>query len=505
MPFIGPIIKKVIDIKNAITPLAGDAVKSQKAQLRILLEKAQDTAFGKYYGFRNILQQKNFIRTFQEEVPVHQFEDISPGWWRQQQRLPDITWPGKPRYFALTSGTTGKGSKRIPVTDDMLSSFRQVGIAQIQSLANYDLPAEFFEKDILLLSSSANLKRRADHLEGEISGINSSNIPSWFEAFYKPGLEIAQLDSWEERVSRIAQQAQQWDVGAIAGIPLWVKKMLEKIIDHHKLDTIHDIWPSLMLFASGGVNFEPYRKSFDQLMSHPIHYADTYLASEGFFAFTARPGTMDMQLALQQGIFYEFIPFDESSFDEYGNLKEDPVCLTIDQVHRDKEYAMLVSTPAGAWRYMIGDLVKFTDIKQYEIVLSGRTKYYLNVAGSQLSEEKINTAVEELSEQSGININEFAVAALKDEQGEFFHQWVLGASEQMEEPKAAQDLDDILKKLNKGYRDARKKALKDISITMVHTDRIYDWLEEKKKKGGQVKLPKVMKEEDMRDLLAFLR
>lgn len=505
MPFIGPIIKKVIDIKNAITPINQDAGRSQRNQLQDLLEKAKDTAFGKYYGFRQILRSDDFIQAFQDQVPIHHYEDIGPKWWSQQQKQPDITWPGRPQYFALSSGTTGKESKRIPVTDEMLASFRQVSISQIENLANFDLPADFFEKDILLLSSSANLVERDYHLEGEISGINSSNIPGWFESFYKPGLTIAKIDQWEDRVARIAEEAPNWDVGAIAGIPPWVKMMLEEVIEYHKLDSIHDIWPNLKFFASGGVAFSPYREAFNSLLDHPIHYADTYLASEGYIAFTSRPNTMDMQMALEHGMFFEFIPFDERSFDEYGNLKDDPVCLSIDQVEKDVDYALLVSTPAGAWRYMIGDLVKFTDLRRYEIKLSGRTKYFLNVAGSQLSEEKINNAMGQLSENLQTDINEFGVAAMQNGNGEIYHQWVLGAQKQVDEDMAVKELDNILQDLNKNYKVARTKALKGVTATVLHPDQIYGWLEKTKKKGGQIKMPKVMKQEKMEDLLEFVR
>jgi hypothetical protein len=505
MPFIGPIIKQAISIKRLISSSEMDAAKAQEEQLANLLNKAVHTAFGKYYGFKEILNASDKLSPFQEQVPIHHYDDIGKSWWAQQQKYPDITWPGRPSYFALSSGTTGKESKRIPVTEDMLASFRQVGLSQIEHLANFDLPSDFFEKDILLLSSSANLEKRKDHLEGEISGINSSNIPSWFERFYKPGMEIARMDDWEDRVSYIAKEAPNWDVGAIAGIPPWVKMMLERIIEEHQLNNIHELWPDLQLYASGGVAFAPYRDAFNELMEHPIHYTDTYLASEGFFAFTARPDTMNMQLAVNHGMFYEFIPFDDSSFDEMGNLKEEPVCLTIDQVEADKEYALLVSTPAGAWRYMIGDLIKFTDIDRYEIVLSGRTKYFLNVAGSQLSEEKINKGIGELAAKLSVNINEYAVAAVKDGDGEIYHQWVLGTKDQADEEKAVGLLDDIFKDLNKNYKVARTKALKDVQVKILHTDQIYDWLEKTKKKGGQIKMPKVMKEEKMKDLLSFIK
>lgn len=504
MSILGSVIKTAIEIKKSLTPEVKDAYEAQQDQLASLLSKASKTSFGLFYNFSEILNSENPIETFQKTVPIHDYDLINSEWWYQQQDKPDITWPGQPKYFALSSGTTGKESKRIPVTDEMLASFRSVGISQVECLSNFDFPPEFFEKDVLMLSSSADLERHKDHLEGEISGINTSNLPSWFDGFYKPGLEIARISDWDERVMAIAEAAPEWDIVAIAGIPSWVQMMLEKVIEVQQLKHIHELWPNLRIYASGGVAFEPYRESLERLMEHPLIYMDTYLASEGFFAFTGRPDTLNMQLALKHGIFYEFIPFDERGFDETGNLLEDPMVLSIEDVEADQDYTLLVSTPAGAWRYMIGDTIKFTDLERYEIRISGRTKYFLNVVGSQLSEEKINRAVSDLAKEFGVDINEFSVAAIKDEEGDYIHQWVLGTKADIDEEKATQRLDEILQDLNKNYKVARNKALKAIKVRTAPSQKVYDWLASRKKKGGQIKMPKVMKEEMMKDLLAYV-
>lgn len=504
MSILGNVIKTAIEIKNTLTPEVKDAYETQEEQLRSLLSKAAKTAFGKYYNFEKILESDNPIDQFRQRVPIHDYDLINDEWWQQQQEQPDITWPGQPKYFALSSGTTGKESKRIPVTDDMLASFRAVGISQVESLSHFDFPAEFYEKDVLMLSSSANLEKHKDHLEGEISGINTSNLPSWFSGFYKPGIEIASIPDWDERVEAIAQAAPEWDIVALAGIPSWIQMMLEKIIATHQLNNIHELWPNLRVYASGGVAFEPYRESLERLMGRPLIYMDTYLASEGFFGFTARPGTMNMKLALNHGLYYEFIPFDERGFDETGCLLEDPEVHSIEQVVEGQDYALLVSTPSGAWRYMIGDTIKFTDLEKYEMRISGRTKYFLNVVGSQLSEEKINDAVRQLAEKNEVDINEFAVAAIKNDVGEYIHQWVLGTKADLNEEAAAQQLDEILQELNKNYKVARGKALHGVRLRAVPTEKVYSWLESRKKKGGQIKMPKVMKAEMMEDLLGYL-
>jgi hypothetical protein len=504
MPIVGSLIKTALDLNSKLRSLPEDARQVQLEQLQGLLEKSKTTSFGTYYGFSQALAAEDLMAAFQAQVPIHDYNKLHQRWWKQQQDFPGITWPGQPKYFALSSGTTGKTSKRIPVTDDMLASFRAVGQSQIASLANFDIPADFFEKDILMLGSSADLSEHKQHLEGEISGINSLNIPGWFDSFYKPGKEIAQISDWDERVAAIAAAAPDWDVVAIAGIPSWVRMMLIKIIEVHQLETIHDLWPNLRIYASGGVAFAPHRKSFEKLLAEPLTIMDTYLASEGFFAFTARPDTMSMQLAVEHGIFYEFIPFDERGFDEAGQLLDDPLVLHLGEVEEGQDYALLVSTPAGAWRYLIGDTIKFTDLSRYEMVISGRTKYFLNVVGSQLSEEKLNDGIEQLSDELGVEINEFAVAAIKED-GEYLHQWVLGTNEDIDEKAAAKSLDKLLQDLNKNYKVARSKALKAVRVKAVRPTQLYSWLEARKdKKGGQIKMPKVMKEKMMLNLLKHL-
>ncbi|MCB0616731.1 MAG: GH3 auxin-responsive promoter family protein, partial [Phaeodactylibacter sp.] len=246
MAILGSIVKSAIDIKHTLTPEREDYQNIQIEQLRKLLSKANATAFGLYYQFEALLRADDPVKAFQKSIPIVDYDTLNSRWWRQQQIAPDITWPGKPDYFALSSGTTGKDSKRIPVSQEMLESIRSVGISQAESLAKYDLPPGLFEKDILMLGSSAQLQRHPNgHLEGEISGISTNNIPGWFSGFYKPGLEIASIEDWDERVLAIARQAPDWDVGAIAGIPSWVQMMLKYIIEYHHLDNIHQIWPGL--------------------------------------------------------------------------------------------------------------------------------------------------------------------------------------------------------------------------------------------------------------------
>ena len=506
MAILGNLIKTAIELKDRLTP-DPDAVPAQEQVLRNLLETARNTEFGRKYQFDRILRSPDFRRVFTETVPMFDYHRLYDQWWhRVVDGERDITWPGKPQYFALSSGTTGSSSKRIPVTDEMLAAIRNTGIQQITSLANFDLPPEFFEKEIMMLGSSTDLQQRGNFLEGEISGISASNIPFWFKGYYKPGDEIAKIDDWDERVQKIAEKAPEWDIGALSGIPSWIELMLKKVISYHKLNNIHEIWPSLSVYTPGGVAFEPYRKSFEKLLARPLIYLDTYLASEGFLAFQGRPNTTAMMLVVDNGIYFEFVPFEEKNMTDEGNVHPDAEILTLAEVEEERDYVLLISTVAGAWRYMIGDTIKFTDKARREIIITGPTKHFLNVVGSQLSVHKMNAAIQELEDRFQVGIQEFTVAAVRrEEDQEYIHKWYLGSDDAMDSAEVAQTLDEVLQGVNKNYRVARTKALKDVKVEIIPSDIFYQWSERSKKKGGQVKTPRVMKEEEFFEWEEFVQ
>ncbi len=505
MGLLGTLVKSSIDLTQKLQGSPEPAAQQQEKQLRELLAKASDTAFGKYYGFASMLKEEDIVGAFQREVPLHNYDQIHKKWWNRQERLPDITWPGKPAFFARSSGTTGKSSKKIPITEEFLQSMRQVGRSMIASLPEFDFPEHLFESEILMLSSSANLDTDPKgHHEGEISGINVSNFPGWYDLFYRPGKEIAAIDDWDERIARIVKEAPDWNIGAIAGIPSWVLLMLQEVVKGHQLRSIHDLWPNLTVYASGGVAFNTYRDDFQKLFSRDVAIMDTYLASEGFIAYTARPETMAMRLATSHGYFFEFIPFDDRGVDNTGNILENPEIHTLQNVKADQEYVLVLSTCAGAWRYIIGDTIKFTSLDPHEIKITGRTKFYLNVVGSQLSEEKLNAAIIQASEKAGCSVNEYMVGAIKDADDDYIHQWIVVTDDQIDENSFGELLDGLLKEANKNYAVARSKALKGVRVKHVSKDTYHDYLEHKGKKGGQVKTPKVMPAEKMNDLLVFI-
>ena len=505
MAVIGSIIKGLIHARDAVVS-EPDSLQAQEEVLRNLLKKAKDTAFGKHYRFEQLLESENIKKDFAEQVPFFDYNKINEEWWSKMHKgEEDVTWPGRPPYFALSSGTTGKSSKRIPVTEDMVEAIRQTGIKQVGALANFDLPSDFFEKEIMMLGSSTDLDKKEDHEEGEISGISASNIPFWFRNFYKPGVEIAEIEDWDERVLQIAKEAKKWDIGAITGIPSWTELMIKKILEYHKADNIHEIWPNLQVYSTGGVAFEPYEKAFDKLLAHPVTVIDTYLASEGFLAFQSRPETRSMELVLDNGIYFEFVPFKPEYIEEDGSIKPDAPVIPLEQVEEEVDYVLLISTVSGAWRYLIGDTVKFTDVQRKEIRITGRTKFFLNVVGSQLSVNKMNDAMQELEKKFGITIPEYTISAVKKE-GEFIHKWYLGieGGTDVTEEELASALDEALKAANKNYGVARSKALKGVEVVKVDPNVFTEWSAKNKKKGGQVKMEKVMKEEKFAEWEKFV-
>ncbi|WP_299289507.1 GH3 auxin-responsive promoter family protein [uncultured Mucilaginibacter sp.] len=503
MAIIGELIKSAIEFTDKFVK-DPDPIEAQKQVLEDLLETAADTAFGRHYDFEAILNSENAVKAFAQTVPVFDYDKLYKEWWHLViEGKNDITWPGSTPYLALSSGTTS-ASKQIPVTDDMLAAIRRSGLQQVAALANFDLPPAFFEKQILMLGSSMDLKDINGHLAGEISGISASKIPFWFRGYYKPGKDIANIDDFDERIKEIAKQAADWDIGSLSGIPAWMELMLKEVISYHKLNNIHDIWPNLAVYTTGGVAFEPYKKSFEKLLAHPLVYIDTYLASEGFLAMQKRPDTAAMALVVDNGIYFEFVPFEEKNLNEDGTIAENAEILTLADVEADKEYVLLISTVAGAWRYMIGDTVMFTDLNRHEIRISGRTKHYSNVAGEQLSVIQMNAAIQEMEKQFNVCIHEF-IASTIHRGGEFVQQWYISTDKDLDKNAVAKALDENLRQNNKNYNVARTRALKGVEVEPVPVEVFYKWSEENKKLGGQVKIPRVMKEEQFLEFEGFVK
>ena len=507
MPILGSIIKRAIELKGRSLReerSINDPLLAQEKVLRKLLMKARDTAIGEFYQFDELLQQKDVIRAFQEGVPVHDYNAIFRKWWyRTLNGEPYVSWPDRTRYFALSSGTSEASSKYIPVTNDMLRSIKRVSIRQIFSLARYRFPREFYEKGILMLGGSTHLQYNGTFYEGDLSGITAGNIPFWFQHFYKPGKRISKERDWNTKLDEIVRKAPDWDIGVIVGVPAWLQILLERIIERYGLSHIHEIRPTLSIYVHGGVSFGPYEKGFRKLLGKPITYIETYLASEGFIAFQSRPDTQSMQMVVDNGLFFEFVPFNDRNFDANGEMVNEPEALTIGQVEEGKEYALLLSTCAGAWRYLIGDTIKFTNLASNEIVITGRTKHFLSICGEHLSQENMNRAIELVEGDLNVGIREFTVAGV--EYGSMFaHRWYLGTDADIDPELVRQAIDGHLKVLNDDYRVERIAAIKDVIVHLLPSQVFYDWMKMKGKEGGQHKFPRVLKGENLRSWEAFL-
>lgn len=504
MPIIGSIIKRAIELRSMSVKenLKGfDGWTAQQEVLKRLLRKAQFTHFGETYGFSEIIRSGNVVKSFQERVPVHDYNAIFKKWWyRSLNGEPYITWPGRVKYFALSSGTSEASSKYIPITSDVLRSIKRTSVRQLLSMAQYNFPPEFFEKGkgILMLGGSTHLQYNGSYYAGDLSGITTGNIPFWFQFFYKPGRRISKERDWSVKLEEIVRKAEDWDIGVIVGVPAWLQILLEKIIERYKLNHIHEIWPNLSIYVHGGVSFSPYVKGFEKLLGKPLIYMETYLASEGFIAYQKRPQVDSMQMSLDTGLFFEFVPFNDDNFDFDGNLKQNPVALTLNQVEEGKEYALLISSNAGAWRYLIGDTIKFTSKKLNEIRITGRTKHFLSLCGEHLSVENMNRAVELMCNELNITVKEFTVAGIKYS-SMFAHKWFLGTDDDLNPDAAREIIDSNLKTLNDDYRVERIAAIKNVIVEVLPTKVFYQWMRDHGKEGAQNKFPRVLKTKQLDD------
>jgi len=509
MPILGKLIKRSVQLGETIDNTFDQvpAIQHQRRTLRRLLRRAQHTAFGKYYNFKTLLQAENMIEAFQQEVPVFDYDTMYEKWWHMSlNNVDNVSWRGHVKYFALSSGTSGAPSKYIPITEDMTKAMRKAGLKTFLALSNFDVSPDLFTKEMMMLGGSSSLEDQGGYYAGDLSGINASKPPYWLRPYYKPGTKISKIDDWDARIAAIIKKAPDWDIGYIVGIPSWLQLMMERIIEAYGLETIHDIWPNLQVCVHGGVHFEPYKKGFERLLSHPLIYMDTYLASEGYIAFQERPQTSAMKMLLHNGIFFEFVPFRDEYFDEEGDLIGHPPTLSIDQVEEGENYALLLSTCAGAWRYLIGDTVQFTDLERWEIMITGRTKHYLSICGEHLSIDNMNQAIQAVEQQLNMSVPEFTVAAVEADSF-FAHQWFIGSPtpEAFDKKKIAQLLDEKLCSINADYQTERQSVLRDIRVQVLPLDLFYKWHRQQGKMGGQNKFPRVLKGKRLDAWLSFLR
>lgn len=496
MPILGSAVKRALSVRKKIRLKRGEPLRYQEKTLQKLLRIAKDTAFGQTYEFAEILRSPDIIGSFQEKVPLHNYQNMYDQWWKRMlDREEDVTWPGKVKFFALSSGTSEASTKYIPVTKDMTKAITKASIKQFYSMANFNLPPETFEKGIFTLGSSTSLIRKGDYFLGDMSGIQAGNsIPFWVTRFFKPGKVINRVKDWDVKLDEIAKHATEWDIGVLCGIPVWVQVMIERILEHNKASHLHEIWPNLRVYIHGGIAFEPYRKNFEKLFGQEMTYIETYMASEGFFAFRAIPNVAGMHPILNNGIFFEFVPFNAQNFDENGDLTARAKALHIDKVETGVDYAVLVTTCSGAWRYLIGDTVRFLNLETKELIITGRTKHFLSICGEHLSVDNMNRAIQTTSEELGISIPEYTVAGIPHE-NLFAHRWYIGTDNPVDNQNLRERLDNNLRQVNDDYATERDNVLKDIQVHVIPTDWFYEFLKEQGKVGDQTKFPRVLKKE----------
>jgi hypothetical protein len=494
-------------IARALNLPVSDPRRQQIKVLKKLIRKSRFTQFGQLYKFDEILMSRHPGKKFQQLVPTYDYGKIYSEWWHKaKDGIPDVCWPGVIHYFALSSGTSDASSKFIPITKDLIRSNTITSIKQLLSLAKYeDVPRSAIGKGWLLLGGSTQLQKGPTYFAGDLSGIQQKNIPFWFQGLglYKPGKKIAKEKDWAKKLDEIVENAPNWDIGFILGVPAWLQLCMEKIIARYNLNNIHEIWPNLAFYVHGGVAMEPYKKGFEKLMGKPITYIETYLASEGFLAYQNRQGAVGMHLALNNNIFFEFVPFDEINFDLEGNMVENPEAFMLHEIEENKEYSILISTNGGAWRYAIGDTVRLVNKEENEIIITGRTKHFLSLVGEHLSVDNMNKAVEMVSEELNISIPEFTVAGVPH--GEFFaHHWYVATNDAVDNETLRLRIDEKLKELNDDYEVERKHALKDVMVTVLSEDIFMNFMQSKGKVGGQHKFPRVLKGKMLDDWKLFL-
>lgn len=505
---IGTIIQQSAKIGAFVGQPRQSPIQLQEEQLRDLLWEARHTAIGMEYNFKDILRSDHVQAAFKQAVPAMDYQMLYDRWWSRahQDDEPDVCWPGLVPYFALSSGTSQSSTKYIPLTEDLLRGMKRGSRRLFYDMAKYyGLSPEHYTKQMLMVGSCTQQNRVGYHWEGDLSGIMGMNRPRIMERSYRPGRHITDLKEWGERIELIADEAPQWDIGFSVSNPMWLQLIVERIIEKHKLAHINEIWPSFNVLVHGGVPIEPYKPTLEPLFGKQIQYMDSYGASEGFLAYQERPDIRAMKLLSDCGVYFEFVPFDEENFDDNGDLRTtQPRSLELSEVETGKHYALLLSTVAGAWRYLLGDTIQFTDVEKTELRITGRTKQFLSACGEHISIDNLCDAVRAVDERLHAGIGEFAVTSMRE--GTFWaHHWYISAENQsISIETLVNALDEELCRLNEDYAVERKYALRHVHGKLLPNQVFLDWLGQRGKLNGQAKIPRVLKGAQLADFESFI-
>ena len=478
-------------IHNQTQKWATNPVVSQGKTLQKLIDLAKETGFGKDHDFANI---KTF-QDFTQKVPVRDYEQLKPYVDRVVNGEENVLWKGKPLYFAKTSGTTS-GAKYIPLTKESMPFHIQAARNAVLSYIHETGKADFVNGKMIFLQGSPVLEEKNGIQLGRLSGIVAHFVPKYLQKNRMPSWETNCIEDWETKVNAIVEETIKEDMAVISGIPSWVQMYFEKLKEKAN-KPVGEIFKNFNLFIYGGVNFEPYRAKFENLLGRKVDSIELFPASEGFFAYQDSQKEKGMLLLLNSGIFYEFIRADEF-------YTENPKRLTIGEVELNVNYVLIISTNAGLWAYNIGDTVQFTSLKPYRIIVSGRIKHFISAFGEHVIAKEVESALQEATENSDVRINEFTVAPqINPTSGLPYHEWFIEfENEPNNLEEFALQIDNAMRKQNIYYDDLIVgKVLRTLVITKVVKNGFQEYMKSIGKLGGQNKLPRLSDNRTIADKL----
>jgi len=467
-------------------------VAAQREVLQHLVTSAQYTEIGRKYSFHKLFTIRDFKRT----VPIHEYDDIKPYIQRMMNGEENILWNTPVKWFAKSSGTTSDKSKFIPVSDESLKDNHFQASKDVLSNYYKNFPSsDLLTGKGLVVGGSHQISKVSDEIQyGDLSAILMQNSPFWGQWLRTPELSVALLDEWESKIEKLAQITAEENVTSLAGVPTWTLLLLKRILEIKGRQTIKEVWPNLELYINGGVSFVPYKDQFDKIIGGKINYLEIYNASEGFIAGQEKPDDDGLLLFTEHGIFYEFMPVEE-----YG--KKDPSTVGLKDVVVGKNYALVISTTGGLWRYLIGDTVQFTSINPYKIKVTGRLKHYINAFGEELIVDNSDHAIAIAAEKTKAIINDYTAAPIYfTEKHNGGHEWLIEFEKEPNNPTAfIYELDIALKEINSDYEAKRYKDIA-LQLPIVHflpKGTFTEWLRSKGKVGGQHKVPRLSNERTM--------
>ncbi|HYM93310.1 MAG TPA: GH3 auxin-responsive promoter family protein [Chitinophagaceae bacterium] len=471
-------------------------IDAQREVLQDIVTSAQYTEFGRQYNFSKLFN----IRAFKEAVPVHEHEDLKPYIERIMNGEQNILWNTPIYWFAKSSGTTSDKSKFIPLSEESLQDCHYKAAKDVLTMYyQFNPESELLTGKGLVIGGSHNINpMNKEGQYGDLSAVLLQNSPFWAHWLRTPDLSIALMDEWESKIEKLAQSTVKENVTSVSGVPPWTLVLFRRILEITGKKTIAEVWPSFELFMHGGVSFVPYKEQFQKLIGKNIHYLEMYNASEGFFAAQDIPGQkarlpdgQGMLLFVDHGIFMEFMPVHE-----YG--KKDPLTVGLQEVELGKNYALVISSNGGLWRYLVGDTVQFTSLKPFRIKVSGRLKHFINAFGEELIVDNSDKAIAIASEKTEAIVNDYTAAPVYfSDTSNGAHEWLIEFEKEPANPEDfILELDTALKSINSDYEAKRHKdiALRKPIVHIVRKGLFTEWLRSKGKLGGQHKVPRLSNE-----------